>query len=84
MTELTQANLEAILLDIGRAVDEQGEVIRIRPTTILVPRGMQKRVRKIMYPHNILKRRKGIRGRIYTLKWRRKNAGLFTVPREWM
>ncbi len=80
MSELTEANLEAILLEMAQMVDDRGEVIRLRPTTILVPHGMQKHVRKIAYPHNILKRHKGVRGRTRTLKWRRKNAGLFTYP----
>jgi len=77
MTELTQASLEAILLDMAHMVTSEGKVIRIRPKVLIIPFGQYKTARKVLYPHKVLKRRKGIRGRIYTLKWRRKNAGLF-------
>jgi len=72
MTELTQNSLEGILLDMAFTINSRGETMTWRPTQLLVQPHMYKAARRILWPHNVLKHRKGARGRAMTLKWRRK------------
>ena len=72
MTDLTQDSLEKICLDMAFMINSGGETTVIKPKQLIVPLGMFKLARNIMFPHYILKRRKGVRGRAMTLKWRRK------------
>jgi phage major head subunit gpT-like protein len=57
---------------IAKAIGDANNVMIIKPTQLIVPQGLFKLARRIVFPHHILKRRKGARGRAMTLKWRRK------------
>ena len=48
------------------------DTVQLKPTQMFVSAGLYKTALKIMFPHHVLKRRKGVRGRALTLKWRRK------------
>ena len=72
MTGLTMQSLEKAILDIVNFVHEDGEPLTVKPTQLLIHPAALRDVRRILFPHRILKRRKGVRGRAMTLKWRRK------------
>lgn len=71
MGELTQATLEQAIADLATLVDNSTPYV-MKPTQLIVPQSMFKLARRIVFPHRILKARKGVRGRAMTLKWRRK------------
>jgi phage major head subunit gpT-like protein len=65
-------NLEKALMAIAAHVDSHGHNLTVKPRHLIMPQWFFKVARRILFPHHILKRRKGARGRAMTLKWRRK------------
>jgi hypothetical protein len=72
MIDLTESSLGKMLLDIAAMVENPEDERKLKPTQILIHPAAFKVARRIIFPHHILKRRKGARGRALTLKWRRK------------
>jgi hypothetical protein len=72
MNELSQANLEKALMAIAAHDGINETRLSVKPRHLIVPHWIFKVARRILFPHHILKRRKGARGRAMTLKWRRK------------
>jgi hypothetical protein len=67
------ANAAAMLQKhIREAIGDRDNLITVKPTQLIVQPTMFMLARRILFPHHILKRRKGARGRAMTLKWRRK------------
>ena len=69
---LTEAGLEQAVMRLAGLIDDMGMRLAMQPTHLIVQPMHTKLVRRILFPHHILKRRKGVRGRAMTLKWRRK------------
>jgi len=72
MTALTEQSLEEAIMQLAGMVENMEERIVMRPSHLIVPPSLFKLSRRIIFPHYILKRRKGVRGRAMTLKWRRR------------
>jgi phage major head subunit gpT-like protein len=69
---LTQESLEFAIAELAKSIKDMEARMAAQPTHLIVPPSMFKLARRIVFPHKILKRRKGLRGRAMTLKWRRK------------
>ena len=69
---MTQDDLTETIMRMARAIESVELGLKIQPSHLLVQPNMLHLARRILWPHHILKRRKGVRGRAMTLKWRRK------------
>lgn len=69
---MTEDDLTETLMRMARAIEGVELGLKIQPSHLLVQSNMLNLARRILWPHHILKRRKGARGRAMTLKWRRK------------
>jgi len=69
---MTQDDLSETIMRMARAIESVEFGLKIQPSHLLVQGNMIHLARRILWPHHILKRRKGVRGRAMTLKWRRK------------
>lgn len=69
---MTEDDLTETLMRMARAIESVELGLKIQPSHLLVQGNMINLARRILWPHYILKRRKGARGRAMTLRWRRK------------
>lgn len=67
MTDLLLANLEKVMVDVW--VNPR-DLIRVEPTTLIVPSALHKQALKILFYRKPMGRRKGARGRKRSLYWR--------------